>query len=241
MSAESTLPKKTYKEVSVGTASDGFSVLLDGRAARTPGRNALVAPTKALADAVAQEWNEQDKTINQREMPLTVLLSKAIDGGKAAASEGRQEILKYLETDALCYRAEAPQKLVEHQADIWDPYIVWFKEEFGVQLAITSGVTAVQQPKAAAEVVSTVLGQASTFEVAGIANATKITGSALLALALWRDESNSESLFKASRLDEHFQAELWGEDKEAAERESLLQRDFYACAKFLRLLSAADN
>ena len=238
---ENAATKRFYKEVSLEAVTDGFCVLLDGRIARTPGHNALEAPTKALADAVAKEWEAQDERLNHREMRLTALLAKAIDGGDAAASEGRQEILRYLETDALCYRADAPQKLVKRQAELWDPFLEWFHKDFGLDVVVTNGVMAVTQPAELIEAVAKVLLQATVFEIVAVANATKITGSAILAIVMGRGWVEPESVFRASRLDEHFQAEKWGVDEEAAERELLLQHDFYACAKFLRLLSGASN
>ena len=54
--------------------------------------------------------------------------------------------------------------------------------------------------------------------MAGLAHATALFGSAVLALALHRGELDAEAAFELSRLDEAFQQARWGVDEEAAER-----------------------
>ena len=51
-----TLRKRFYNQAHVGEGGpDGFPVLLDGKPVRTPARRPLAAPTRALAEAIAQE------------------------------------------------------------------------------------------------------------------------------------------------------------------------------------------
>lgn len=60
--------------------TQGFGVSLDGKMVRTPARAVLVAPTHALAVAIAAEWEYQGKTlIRPFTMPLMALTSTAID------------------------------------------------------------------------------------------------------------------------------------------------------------------
>ena len=48
--------KRFYKDVSVAEADGGFAVLLDGRPLKTPSRSAYALPSRALAEALAEEW-----------------------------------------------------------------------------------------------------------------------------------------------------------------------------------------
>ncbi len=50
------LPKRFYKDVTVGPGEGGHLVLLDGRTVRTPGKAALALPTEAAAKMVADEF-----------------------------------------------------------------------------------------------------------------------------------------------------------------------------------------
>src|SRR5450432_933283 len=127
-SARSQLRRRFYKSAHVDQSDDAFAIRLDGRAVRTPGKHILAAPTRALADALAAEWNAQDELIDPLNMPLTRLANSIIDGVVAAPAAVAAEIEKYLASDLLVYRAPAPPSLVARQAQVWDPLLDWAHE-----------------------------------------------------------------------------------------------------------------
>ena len=53
--------KRFYKTVTVDATPGGFRLLLDGKPVQTPARQALLLPTRALAEAVAEEWRSRVK------------------------------------------------------------------------------------------------------------------------------------------------------------------------------------
>lgn len=227
--------KRFYKTVSLEAVEDGHGVLLDGRRALTKARRPLVAPAADLGAAVAAEWEAQGEHIDRETMPLTALLSAAIDYGEEDAEANRTEVLNYLRSDLLCYRAAAPQALAERQAIMWDPYLDWLRAEFGARLIVTEGVSAVDQPENAVAAVGGVLEEMSAHHLIALKGATAISGSAILALALWKSASPAEDIFEASLVDERFQQERWGVDAEAEAREQGMRREFLQIAEFLRL------
>lgn len=228
--------KRFYDAVSFCAKSDRYVILLDGRTAQTPKRNPLSSPSEKLALAVAEEWDSQQSTINRSSMPLTGILSAAIDGGEAVLSECRQDVINYLGSDLLCYRADAPRALVSRQAEQWDPFIHWFNEAFGQTLIVTTGIVAVQQSDATLRVVDDALIHETTEAIHALRIATALSGSAVLALALWKSAFDKNEIFNASRVDEQFQAERWGADEEALLREDRLRREFLSIAQFMALL-----
>ena len=62
--------KRFYKNVEVSSTDEGFLITLDKKALLSPGKSILVVPTKALADAIADEWGNQEINI----IPSTCLL-----------------------------------------------------------------------------------------------------------------------------------------------------------------------
>ena len=230
-------PKRFYKDVSIrNVEGGGFGVFLDGRQARTASRHALAAPSSPLAQAVAAEWAGQGEEIDRRAMPLTALLSAAIDGGEAEAARCRDDVLTYLKSDLLCYRADAPASLVERQRAVWDPFLDWMRDALQAPLEIASGVIAVAQPGASIDAARRLLEDADPYAALGLKTATALTGSAVLALALWRGPFDADTVFDASRLDERFQESQWGVDAEAKAREEAMRREFDAVCAFLTLL-----
>src|SRR5690606_37342143 len=53
------LPKRFYKEAAVVEADGGFTVQLDGKPIRTPGKALLTAPSRAAAQLIADEFSAQ--------------------------------------------------------------------------------------------------------------------------------------------------------------------------------------
>lgn len=216
--------------------TDGALLLLDGKPARTRAGKALEAPTRALAVAIADEWDAQGDRINLAAMPLTKHVSTAIDLAESDSAQWRGAILVYAVADLLCYRAEAPEALAERQALAWDPILAWARDALGVSLVATRGVNHVGQPAFAVRAAEAALKDADAHALVGIRTAADATGSAVIALALWKQAFETERLFAASRVDEEFQAERWGADEEAAARAESLRTEFLAAARYLDLL-----
>ena len=95
------LPKRFYKDVSVGETPEGFAILLDGRSVKTPAKRALMLPTRAAADLVAAEWDAQAEVIDPGAMPVTRLVNSALDGVAAEVEAVFDDIVKYAGTDLL--------------------------------------------------------------------------------------------------------------------------------------------
>ena len=117
--------RRFYTAASVG---EGRRILLDGKKVKTPGRRDLALPTDALAGAIADEWNAQDRKIDPRSMPLTGLANAAIDRIAPEPAAFARGLAAYGESDLLCYRAEGPAPLVARQAERWDPILAWAEQ-----------------------------------------------------------------------------------------------------------------
>ena len=115
--------KRFYKLVSTNKTAEGWAIHLDGKPVKTPIRTTLIAPNEALANELVREWAAQEETIDPETMPLTQILSTQIDRVRVQRAAMSTEILKFLNTDLLCYRApkDQPPGQLERQAEIWDP------------------------------------------------------------------------------------------------------------------------
>jgi chaperone required for assembly of F1-ATPase len=224
-----------YKAVEVREADGRHALLLDGRGARTPGRNPLAATSRALMLEVAAEWERQHETIDPAKMPLTRLLNSAIDGVAHTMAETRADILGYAGSDLLCYRAEEPDTLVARQAHAFDPVMRWAAESLGARLNVTTGVMHVAQPPEALAAIAAALdAYDDPIALAALSVMTTLTGSAVLALAVARGFLSAEAAWQAAHVDEDFQAERWGEDREAVARREARWREFEAAGVALR-------
>ena len=141
------LRARFYQRAEAGEAGEGgVPILLDGRPVRTPAKALLAAPSRALAQALAAEWDAQRDMIDPARMPLTRLANAIIDGVVKRPAPVAAEIEKYLGSDLLFYRAGEPEGLVASQARHWDPILQWARETFGARFVLAQGITFVAQP-----------------------------------------------------------------------------------------------
>mgnify|MGYP001194033180 CR=1 FL=1 len=226
--------KRFYDKVSVARGADGFVVLLDGKPVRTPGKAVLSLPTEQAAAIVAAEFDAQQDKIDPVTMPATRLVNTAIDGVAADTQAVIEDILRYASSDLLCYRADAPEALVERQADAWDPVIDWARAHLGARFVLAEGIVHVTQPREAIGAIGIHLARrAEPLRLAALHLMTTLTGSALLALAVEEGELDAEAAWAAAHVDEDWNAEQWGEDYEAAARRKARAYDFSAAVRVL--------
>jgi chaperone required for assembly of F1-ATPase len=228
--------KRFYKEVSVAAAAEGHQVLLDGRPVRTPARRALAVPSATLAAAVADEWRAQGETLQPASMALTRLISTAIDRMPALRAAAIDEVLGYAETDLLCYRAAAPADLADRQQQLWQPWLDWLARSHGVELVVTTEMLPVPQPETALARLRSSVEPLDDWRLVGLHAVTTALGSVVLGLALFEGEIDAEQAIAASLLDEQFEIERWGREREMERRHNALRYDVEAAARFLACL-----
>ncbi len=227
--------KRFYKHVSIGPVENGFAVLLDGKAVRTPGRNKLVLPTQRLADAIAKEWRTQGEEVVATAMPLLRLANTVVDGVATNRGDVINAILRFGENDLLCYRAHQPPELAARQCEAWDPLLDWVAQRHGANMRVIQGLAHVDQPAEALAALHQVLEKFDAFSLGGLHVIASVTGSAILALAVADGFVSGENAFVLSRIDETYQAEKWGEDAEAAGRARNLAQEL---AKAVEMMAA---
>jgi chaperone required for assembly of F1-ATPase len=227
--------KRFWKEVAVTEAGAGYAVLLDTRPVRTPAKAPLHLPTRAMAEAVAAEWDAQEKEIDPLSMPATRAANAAIDKVAVQFDEVADMLSAYGDSDLLCYRAEAPEELVDRQAAGWDPLLDWAADAFGARLEPRSGIMhAPQAPQALARLDAEVRRQ-TPFQLAAFHDLVSLSGSLVIGLAALHDRMPAEDLWALSRIDELWQEEQWGRDEEADAAAEIKREAFLKAKQFFDL------
>jgi chaperone required for assembly of F1-ATPase len=211
-------------------------VLLDDRTLKTPAKADFCLPNRALAEAVAAEWDAQQTEICPLQMPLTRLIATAIDRTAADRAAVTAEIVRYSDTDLLSHRAEQPPELAARQTATWQPLLDWFRDRYDIQFHVTCGVVAVPQSPELKPRLEQICTGLDPLKLTILHALTSATGSVVIGLAMLEGGMDAEAAYRASLLDELFQAELWGEDSEAAARRSALLADLASVKDCLTLL-----
>lgn len=231
--------KRFWTEARAEAAPEGFTVRLDGRPVRTPSKAPLVVPTRAMAEAIAAEWAAQDGKVDPRTMPTTRSANSAIDKVVPQFHEVATLVAAYGASDLLCYRAAGPDGLIRRQAEAWDPMLDWAAGTFGARLAVTTGVVPVAQDAAACAALEARVRACSSFELAALHDLVGLSGSLVLGLAAANGVAAPEDVWTLSRIDEDWQADLWGHDEEAEEAAAAKRAEFLHAHRFWVLSQTA--
>jgi chaperone required for assembly of F1-ATPase len=226
------LKRRFYETAAVREDADGFAVLLDERPVKTPARRGLVAPCRPLAEAIAEEWQGQKEFVDPAGMPMTRLANTIIDGVAAAPEEVAAEIVKYLGSDLVCYRASTPQGLVERQVRHWDPVLAWAKSVLGAEFLTAGGIAFRPQPDEAIARAGAAIPR-NPWRLGAVHAATTLTGSALIALALAAAELGLDAAWTAAHVDEDWNMDFWGRDDLAMKRREYRFAEMAAAARIL--------
>lgn len=234
--------ERFWNQASLSEAEGGFTILLDGRAMRLPGRAkgaALLLPGPALGAAVANEWQaaggQRDGNFEMTALPLTRLAATAQDRIAPDRAPVMDALAAYGADDLLCYRATAPAPLVARQAAAWQPWLDWAAATVDARLLTTAGIIHVDQSADALAALRRALGRCDAYILAGLGVAVPALGSLVLGLALAAGALPAVEAHRLGLLDETFQAELWGEDEEAAMRAGAIGRDVEEASLFMAL------
>lgn len=233
-SARPQLRRRFYRSAEVDASDGGIAIRLDGRAVRTPARRPLEVPTRALAAAIAAEWNAQDEVVDPAKMPLTRLANSIIDGVAVAPQAVAAEIERYFGSDLVVYRAASPQELVARQSEAWDPLLDWARATLQADFILAEGITFVAQPAGALAAAAAALPR-DPWRLGALNVITTLTGSALIAIAVLHGRLSPAAAWAAAHVDEDWNMEHWGADTLALARRAEQFAEMQAAARMLVL------
>jgi len=229
------MSKRFYKNAAAASVDGGFSVELDARPIKTPAGRLMVLPTRALADAVAAEWNDQGDDIDPKSMKLMPLCGTALDRVPEVRDGLIEGLLRYATTDLLCHRAAHPADLARRHVEVWQPLLDWSAETLGARLLPTEGIIAIEQPPAALAAFKAHLERFDDCTLTALGELVGISGSLVLGLAMVKGRLDAAQAFDVFMVDEDHQRELWGDDFEASKRRENVRADLAAAYRFWQL------
>ena len=227
------LRRRFYERARVNESDGAFCVVLDRCVVNTPGGRSLASPWRAVAEALAIEWDSQQDIIDPLKMPLTRLANSIIDGVTQSPSEVTAEVEKYLASDLVCYRAENPQGLVARQTAAWDPVLDWASTSLGAHFVLGTGIRHVNQPPEAL-CAARAASPGDPWRLGAVHAMTTLTGSALIALAVAQEALSVAQAWCAAHVDEDWNMELWGRDELALNARALRWAEFEAAGRVLQ-------
>lgn len=227
--------KRTWRVATVQPYDGAHALALDGVVKTTPAGNPYVCPTPDLAAALAAEWNAAPQRFDPRAFPLSQLLATALDIVAPHHAAVAAEVAGYTANDLLCLRHVQPAALAQRQAEIWQPYLDWATARYGVRLRSATGLTPARQDAETLRVLHNLVMSYPPLPLTVLQQATALTGSLVLGLALLVGHEEPEAILAAAELEARFQMEHWGDDVEALARQEDIRAELTLLARFIAL------
>lgn len=228
--------RKFYKKAETGALDGGFCVLLDGRKLKTPAKNDLILQTQESAQLIANEWAAQGELINSHSMPITRLINVAIDQTPPKRELIIEEICKYASSDLLCYKTSAPSQIFKNQCDLWDKEIEWFKSRFDILFIQKTDSLELFQTNTTIAGVSRLAENLDDLRLTILAHLTAICGSVILGFAMLEQHISAQEVFKLIRIEEDYNASIWGYDDEDLAKAEGKKTELLAMEKLIQSL-----
>ena len=228
--------KRTWSNTSIELIGSSFTVLLDDEYLHTPKKTKVLLPTQELAQKVAEEWRLQKEIVDPSKMPYSRLVNSAIDKVNENFSSIVSDLVGFGDTDLVCYRSSSPEDLVKLQNKYWDPILAWAKNELKINLNVTYGINYKSQDPIQLQKLSKEISSYNVFLLTGFYDLVTISGSLLIALAVYYKHLLPKEGFDISCLDEDWQRKKWGQDEESIKNRANKFEEFQIAFRFLEFL-----
>ncbi len=232
--ARPAMRRRFYVSATVSPVAEGYAVQLDDKPVRTPARRLLAAPSLALAQAIAAEWDAQARHHRSGKNAADAAGQRDHRRRRRSASPGRGGDRNISRVGpAVLSRWRSPRLGRTASASLGpDPGLGARSTRRPIQArprrhpCRSTGCGACGSESAI---------PSDPWRLGALHVVTTLTGSALLALAVLRGRLSVEDAWLAAHVDEDWNMERWGRDDMALERRAFRYAEFQAAAKVLRM------
>ena len=229
--------RKFWKTVKVKKkSSNSYEILLDENVLKTPMKKKLTIQNSKIAEEIYKEWNQDKNILDTDAMIFYGIISTSIDKFNNNRILYVNEILNFIDTDLICYRAEEPNDLVQWQSKNWDPILLKVEKYINNKIDVFKGIMPLKQNKGIKFKITKFLTKFSDLEIIALHKITNITGSIFLSLCILNNDIIKEKVFELSHLDELWQAENWGYEEEASNNREQINFELNRTMYFLDCL-----
>ena len=209
--------KKFWKKIEIRqSSSKKFHLLLDKKKLTTPMKKELVLPSEILVNEVLREWDQNSDNINIDDLVFYGVLSTAIDKVNLEKDAYVNDIIDFIDTDLICYRAESPNDLIALQNKRWNPILLLIEKYIDVKIKVFKGIMPSNQDQKVHTEIKKLISNLSDVQISVLHRITNLIGSIFLSLCILKKDLLKEDAFECSFLDELWQAKNWGHEEDAS-------------------------
>ena len=186
-----------------------------------------------MAKEVLKEWDQSSDIINTDDLVFYGLLSTAIDRVREEKNSYINDIINFIDTDLICYRADNPIDLVSFQNKHWDPVIMLIEKYINNNVSVFKGVMPSQQNSKVHHKIKNLVVELNDVQISVLHRITNLIGSVFLALCILKKDLSNKQAFELSFLDELWQAENWGYEEDASAKRKKIRTELNRLILFI--------
>ena len=213
--------------------SDGiFNLFIKNKEVKTPEQVSFNFKDKTLPNLILEEI-KKFKLKNLNQSIYYNIFSLAKDKVLINKQKYIEEVMKYINTDLICYWENKPDDLYALQLDNWNSQLKKLKKE-KLNFDYTFNILPIKQKKTSIELLKNKLIQLDDMILSCLLILTKTTSSLLLSYLFITDRIEPIDLYKNTYLHEIWQSKKWGivqEEKEKRESDLLTFKKIYKLIK----------
>ena len=213
--------------------SDGFfNLFINNKEIKTPEKVSFNFKEKIFPNLILKEI-KKFKLKNLNQSIYYNIFSLAKDKIQVDKQKYIEEVLKYINTDLICYWENKPNDLYTLQLDNWNSQLKKLKKE-ELNFDYTFNITPIKQNKSSIVLLKKKLIQLDDIILSCLLIITKITSSVLLSYLFITNRIKPTDLYNNTYLHEIWQSKKWGiveEEKEKRENDVLIFKKIYKLIK----------
>ena len=213
--------------------SDGvFNLFINNKEIKTPEKVSFNFKEKIFPNLILKEI-KKFKLKNLNQSTYYNIFSLAKDKIQVDKQKYIEEVLKYINTDLICYWENKPDDLYTLQLDNWNSQLIKLKKE-ELNFDYTFNITPIKQNKSSIVLLKKKLIQLDDIILSCLLIITKITSSVLLSYLFITNRIKPIDLYNNTYLHEIWQSKKWGiveEEKEKRENDVIIFKKIYKLIK----------
>ena len=213
--------------------SDGiFNLFINDKEVKSPEKVLFNFKDKIYPNLILKEI-KKFKLKNLNQSTYYNIFSLAKDKIQVDKQKYIEEVLKYINTDLICYWEDKPDDLFTLQLDNWNSQLKKLKKE-ELNFDYTFNITPIKQNKSSIVLLKKKLIQLDDIILSCLLIITKITSSVLLSYLFITNRIKPIDLYNNTYLHEIWQSKKWGiveEEKEKRENDVLIFKKIYKLIK----------
>ena len=229
--------KKFWKKIEIRqSSSKKFHLLLDNKKLTTPMKKELVLPSEILVNELLREWDQNSDNINIDDLVFYGVLSTAIDKVNLKKDAYVNDIIDFIDTDLICYRAESPNDLIALQNKSWNPILLLIEKYIDVKIKVFKGIMPSNQDQKVHTEIKKLISNLSDVQISVLHRITNLIGSIFLSLCILKKDLLKEDAFECSFLDELWQAKNWGHEEDASIKRNKIRLELNRLIHFVNCI-----